>query len=72
MGCYDIVRVPCPRCGTKAEAQSKSGQCELVEYELYNAPQIVLEDVNRHAPFTCNECGMPFAVTREFKSTPFL
>jgi len=26
MGCYDTVLVPCPKCGTKSEFQTKSGE----------------------------------------------
>lgn len=62
MGVYDIVNVPCPSCGEKAEAQSKGGACELVTYELHKAPEDVLSDVNRHAPFDCRECGQRFQV----------
>lgn len=61
MGMYDTVMVPCPKCGAKAEFQSKSGQCRLDVYELDEAPADVLYDVNRHAPATC-ECGTKFEV----------
>lgn len=62
MGVYDTVKVPCPKCGTKAEAQSKSGDCVLAVYDLSTAPDDVLGDVNRHAPFECEECGTKFKV----------
>lgn len=61
MGMFDSVWVPCPRCGKRHEAQSKGGECELMQYELSNAPIEVLLDVNRHAPFTC-DCGEKFQV----------
>lgn len=63
MGLYDVVMVPCPKCGTKHEAQSKGGECLMQWYELDSAPADVLMDVNRHAPFTCNNCGNEFSVT---------
>lgn len=62
MGMFDSVMVPCPKCHTKAEFQSKSGDCTLAVYELQEAPPEVLGDVNRHAPATCGNCGTVFAV----------
>lgn len=62
MGMYDTVNVPCPKCGTKQGFQSKSGPCLLEEYELNDAPEDVLENVNRHAPATCETCGTKFMV----------
>lgn len=62
MGCFDSVLVPCPKCGKKAEFQSKSGECCLRAYELGDAPGDVLLDVNRHAPYTCEDCGTAFRV----------
>lgn len=62
MGMFDSVMVPCPSCGTKIEAQSKSGACVLGVYDLENAPADVLADVNRHAPFLCGACGTTFYV----------
>jgi hypothetical protein len=54
---YDTVLVPCPNCGTTAEFQSKGGACILAEYTLNTAPKDVLSDINRHSPYTCEECG---------------
>lgn len=64
MGMYDRVYVPCPRCGKRAEFQSKSGPCDLDTYLLEDCPQAVLADVNRHAPATCDApgCGVVFYV----------
>ena len=61
MGLYDTIAVPCPKCGELYPAQSKSGACEMKDYELDKAPSDVLADVNRHAPFEC-ECGAVFEV----------
>ena len=68
MGCFDTILVPCPRCGQKYGAQSKSGSCDLNAFELMEAPQDVLEDVNRHAPFYC-QCGATFKV--DFHPVPY-
>lgn len=67
MGVYDSVMVPCPSCGEKQEAQSKSGKCLLEFFELSEAPDDVLADVNRHAPFKC-KCGTTFFVELETKT----
>lgn len=62
MGCYDTVLVPCPQCGAKSPFQSKGGECICGTYELEEAPDGVLSDVNRNAPNTCEECGTSFKV----------
>jgi hypothetical protein len=62
VGMYDTVMVPCPQCGALSEFQSKSGNCKLDEYTLDEAPDVVLLDVNRHAPHTCAKCGVRFGV----------
>ena len=63
MGCYDSVMVPCPKCSTVSEFQSKSGECLLREYTLENCPEDVLGDVNRHAPNRCEMCGTEYGVS---------
>lgn len=62
MGMYDSVLVPCPKCGTESEFQSKSGNCDLTTYKLAEAPLEVLTDINRHAPNTCEKCGTLYGV----------
>lgn len=62
MGCFDEVLVPCPRCKEIYTCQSKGGYCNFTSYSLDEAPQDVLSDVNRHAPFTCENCGCIFKV----------
>lgn len=62
MGMYDTVLVRCPACATPAEFQTKSGPCMLDTFTLAEAPDDVLEGVNRHAPATCAKCGTRFGV----------
>lgn len=62
MGCFDIVRVPCPECGLEAEFQSKGGDRSMSTYDLNSCPEDVLSDVNRHSPHTCRKCGCKFDV----------
>lgn len=62
MGCYDTVRVPCPKCGEVEYFQSKSGECILSEYDMLDCPPEILADVNRHSPYDCQKCGTMFKV----------
>lgn len=64
MGVYDEVKVECPKCGTEAFFQSKSGPCVCEIHELNDAPDDVLENVNRHSPYEC-DCGCRFGVDRK-------
>lgn len=60
MGCFDTVLVPCPTCGENAKFQSKGGACRMRTFTLETAPDDVMTDVNRHAPYTCACCGTMF------------
>ena len=62
MGVYDSVLVPCPKCGEKAEFQSKGGLCILAIYEMGEVPYGVMDDVNRHSPHECEKCKTKFLV----------
>lgn len=68
MGMFDTVEVPCPKYSTLYCAQSKSGDCILAVYDFPSegaknpAPADVMIDVNRHAPFTCENCHAIFYV----------
>ena len=70
MGCYETIMVPCPKCGAEYGAQSKSGPCALDTYTLVDAPDDVIEDVNRHAPFVCESCGQSFCVDLVWPERP--
>jgi uncharacterized Zn finger protein len=70
MGMYDEVRVPCPSCGVVYYAQTKSGPCTLTGYSLEEAPDDVIANVNRHAPFECEDCGTIFHVVLEVPPVP--
>ncbi len=59
MGCYDIIKVPCPECSGDVEFQSKGGECDFNTYEGSNVPIDVAGDANRH-PGYCDECGTAF------------
>jgi hypothetical protein len=62
MGTYDEVSVPCPECGRPTLFQSKGGECSQRRFELFDVPDDVLANVNRHAPYQCEQCMTWFAV----------
>ena len=72
MGMYDTILVPCPSCGTKEDFQTKSGSCAMAVYELDEAPQDALSDVNRHGPATCRKCKSIFGVELTTVAAPKL
>ena len=72
MGMFDIVFVPCPKCGRKEEFQTKGGDCILGRYTLKNAPKDVMSDINRHAPYTCSKCGTKFKVNENSRSVEII
>lgn len=69
MGMFDTVLVPCPKCGKLAEFQSKGGDCILAVYNLADAPNDVLFDVNRHSPYKCENCKTLFEVSIKIFAT---
>ena len=71
MGVYDTVIVPCPRCGERHDFQSKSGPCDMKFYELDETPDDVFDDINRHAPTECFNCGTWFHVDEKTKDIAF-
>jgi len=62
MGMFDRVMVPCPKCGTREDFQSKSGPCELKEYTLEDCPLNVLVGLFDHPSQKCKKCGNLFIV----------
>jgi hypothetical protein len=50
-------------------AQSKSGECLLQDYALHDAPEDVMADANRHAPFVCVMCKTVFEVDVQNRKT---
>lgn len=63
MGLFDCVWVECPGCGRKNLFQSKGSEnCGCRDFDLDQAPEDVLSDVNRHAPISCEQCGVAYKV----------
>ena len=59
---FDSVWVKCPQCGEENDFQSKSGECILGNYNLDECPEDVLQNINRHSPIECEECGCKYEV----------
>lgn len=72
MGCFNTIRVPCPKCQTIAHFQTKGGDRSMSSYDLADAPLEDLSDVNRHAPYTCEQCGTSFEVKVQVLATVVL
>jgi len=61
MGCYDEIRVICPKCKEDLYFQSKGGECLLSTYTLENCPDDVMSNANRHSPYQCG-CGYRYEI----------
>ena len=61
MGMYDIIWAKCPNCNEDLDFQTKGGECYLANYELDNAPDDAMSNVNRHSPLEC-KCGNKYEV----------
>ena len=73
MGVYDTVRVPCPKCGEKADFQSKSGDCILSVYELNECPSDVLYGLQGYThDEICGKCGTLFSIFIHVRGIPFV
>lgn len=55
MGMFDSVWIPCPKCGTDVEFQSKGGECLLISFTLDTAPPRVIADILGDTGW-CTEC----------------
>jgi len=57
MGVYNTITIECPNCGGDIDCQTKSGSCACLTYNLEDAPDADMLNINRHAPFECRKCG---------------
>ncbi len=57
MGVYNTIIIKCPKCGKDIDCQTKSGSCACLTYNLDDAPDADILNINRYAPFECYECG---------------
>lgn len=63
---FDSIWFDCENCGESIEAQTKSGGCNLDNFDYTDVPAIVAEDRNRHSPYKCKQCGAEY----EFEEEP--
>jgi rubredoxin len=61
---FDTVMVACPVCGQRVSFNSHSGDCVSAVYDLEDAPDDVMYDVNLHFNHTCSGCGSVFRVSK--------
>jgi hypothetical protein len=66
MGCFDEVRIPCPKCGEPYTAQSKGGDCTLETYNFDGAPADVLGYLVDVGSMQCESCGTIFRVVATY------
>ena len=59
MSCYDTVKIPCPKCGTRYKKQSKAGDCGMATYGLHDEPVKILADI-ADEKMQCGQCGAYF------------
>lgn len=61
MGMFDTIWAKCPKCYEDLSFQTKGGDRCLENYELDNAPDDAMSNVNRHSPVEC-KCGNKYEV----------
>jgi len=73
MGMYDTLNFICPACNQVTSEQSKVGECRLAEYNLTNAPLLVIADINdegERGRLYCGECNKALQLEVRFIVTP--
>lgn len=56
MGMYDSVWARCPKCDSKIEFQSKSGECRMDSFAPHAVPLAVALDMHENV-VECDKCG---------------
>lgn len=70
MGLFDRVWVPCPKCGEKADFQSKAGDPDLRDYTLDDAPPATIAYfVDYPWSEKCQKCGTRFRIDVSVSAT---
>jgi uncharacterized protein YbaR (Trm112 family) len=62
MGMFDIVNFNCPYCKDELEAQSKAGECNMIEYNHMQVPEEIASDLKNES-ILCSQCGSAFKIT---------
>jgi predicted RNA-binding Zn-ribbon protein involved in translation (DUF1610 family) len=76
MGMFDTVHYQCPSCGEVTEAQTKAGDCTLMDYHAYPdgsdlPPTLMaaLADRQKARPIICSSCGKRYRLVLINKPT---
>ena len=56
MGCYDTLRVRCPKCASPIDFQTKAGDCRLERYSVRNVPPNIAGALDGESG-ACDACG---------------
>jgi transcription elongation factor Elf1 len=73
MGCYDTLNFACPACGRTVQVQSKAGPCKLADYNLKDAPLMVIADINdegQRGKLYCQRCSAQLELEVRFAVSP--
>lgn len=60
MSSYDTVHLRCPDCGKYTEYQSKLGDCDMSQYDLTEAPLLLVADLHDESingRLFCDNCS---------------
>lgn len=71
MGMFDSVMVPCPACGKLMDFQSKAWDCDMLTFQLENAPPEILMDIMNEPKFH-QACGQWVALVDPAFPPPYL
>lgn len=64
MGMFDIVYFKCPSCDGEIEAQSKAGECCLLNFNQNDVPPGIAGDING-STIWCQSCNKAWQITSE-------
>ena len=63
MGMYDCVTFTCPKCNNEAQAQTKSGPCIMMEFNLEFPLTLEEATIVNGMIVNCHHCHTNFEVT---------
>jgi hypothetical protein len=61
MGCFNSVKIACPKCGKVNELQSKAGSCEMEVFDPRLVPPAEAVDLDG-TTCDCSHCDCSFTV----------
>lgn len=61
MGMFDSVWFRCPKCEEDMEAQSKAGECSLIDYRSSSVPESIAKDIAGEWVY-CKKCKTSYQI----------